>query len=250
MEAALSNGKHWVLLPRVMGRGGKFAVLLLITVLTSCAPATFQIAHNFQQPSAAVRVLLMQPDVQLAELTAGGLEEPRADWTAAAMQNVTKALTDFLKEREDTLILYRQPEGDQKTLYLHDQLIKLHETVGETILLHKYIPYYELPTKSKTFDWNLGKGGNSLREQYGADYALFVYLRDSYVSPGRAVAMAAAAILGVSIRGGLQIGFASLVDLRNGQLVWFNKLFRPTGDLRTPEPAREAVQQLLIKIPL
>ena len=249
MEALYSTSKVYVLVRYTIGRGARLAALLLIAVLTGCVP-TFQIADNFSQPPPSVRILLMEPDIQLSELTAGGLHKPKADWTAAGKKNVTQALTELLKEKEDTLILYKEPDNDHANLYLHDQLIKLHEAVGETILLHKYNSMYELPTKSKRFDWSLGKGANPLRERYDADYALFIYLRDSYTSAGRAMVMVAAAVLGVGIQGGVQVGFASLVDLRTGQVVWFNKLLRGTGDLRTSEPAREAVQQLLKNIPI
>ena len=90
----------------------------------------------------------------------------------------------------------------------------------------------------------------SLKEDTGADYALFVYLRDSYTSPGRAALIVAAAILGVGLQGGVQLGFASLVDLQTGQIVWFNRLMSGVGDLRTPEAAEKAIQELLANNPL
>jgi hypothetical protein len=90
----------------------------------------------------------------------------------------------------------------------------------------------------------------SLKVDTGADYALFVYLRDSYTSPGRAALMVAAALFGVGLQGGVQLGFASLVDLQTGQIVWFNRLVSPVGDLRTPEAAEKAVQELLVNNPL
>jgi hypothetical protein len=42
-----------------------------------------------------------------------------------------------------------------------------------------------------------------------------------------------------------QQGFASLVDLETGDVVWFNHLFSTVGDLREPEPARDAIDTLL-----
>jgi hypothetical protein len=192
----------------------------------------------------------MEPDIQLTELTAGGLHEPRADWTEDARKNFSQELTNVFKEREDTIVFYREPEGDPTTLQLHNQLIKLHEVVGKTILIHKYLTAYALPTKSDKFDWSLGENVKTLREQSNADYALVVFIRDSYASAGRVALIIAGAILGVGISGGVQSGFASLVDLRTGQIVWFNKLLRETGDLRTLESAREAVEQLLANIPL
>lgn len=59
----------------------------------------------------------------------------------------------------------------------------------------------------------------------------------------------AAAFLGVGIPGGQQVGFASLVDLRSGDVTWFHLHARGTGDLRTVEPARETTTSLLEQFP-
>jgi hypothetical protein len=112
------------------------------------------------------------------------------------------------------------------------------------------VPVLALPTKGDRFDWTLGAGVKPLQARTGADYALFVLLRDSYASAGRVALMVGAAVLGVGVPGGRQIGFASLVDLRSGDILWFNRLFNPAGDLRTPEPAAKAVQSLLTQMPL
>jgi hypothetical protein len=62
--------------------------------------------------------------------------------------------------------------------------------------------------------------------------------------------MVAAAILGIGLQGGMQLGFASLVDLQTGQIVWFNRLMSEVGDLRTPEAAQNAIEELLANLPL
>ncbi len=56
--------------------------------------------------------------------------------------------------------------------------------------------------------------------------------------------------MGVGLQGGMQVGFASLVDLQTGDVVWFNRLVNQAGDLRTVEPARKAVDELLTDFPL
>jgi hypothetical protein len=75
-------------------------------------------------------------------------------------------------------------------------------------------------------------------------------VRDSYTSAGRAVLMVGAALFGVGMQGGQQIGFASLVDLRTGNIVWFNRLENGSGDLRTAEPAQNTVNDLLKELPI
>ena len=223
----------------------------LCAALAACAPSA--LLHSDWQPDAdehTATILLIKPDVELSELTAGGLQEPEAEWTVAGLANVEQALADFMGEKEVVLIPYRSP-SDLSERRSQDQLLKLHRAVGSSILEHKYDTALSLPTKKNTFDWSLGEATQQLSHAYGADYALFVFIRDSYTSPGRMVLMLAIALLyGAPISGGNQAGFASLVDLESGDIVWFNFLLRSSGDLREPAPARETIDQLLTDFPL
>jgi len=229
-------------------------VLLLVSALLiacgGCATTSSQRGDRCATPPASTNVLLIEPDIILFELTAGGLEEPRADWTEAAKVNVGKKLDAILQKTGDKPIPHQPPVKAPDRMHTQEQILKLHEVVGQTVLIHKYIPIYNLPTKEGCFDWGLGECVKSLKEDTGADYALFVYLRDSYTSPGRAALIVAAALFGVGLQGGVQLGFASLVDLQTGQIVWFNRLMSGVGDLRTPEAAEKAIQELLANIPL
>ena len=229
----------------------------LILAVTGCAQTTvFTRGEGPLSSKSGDRVLLMPADIELYEMTAGGLLEPKADWTAAAFANVTESIKQELQAKNDILVVYKPPTDDLGKTQDHQQIIKLHEAVGGIISTNQMNALLQLPTKQDKFDWTLGQGVNILREEYDADYALFVFLRDSYASEGRIafiiVAVPASAVTGVNFvpSGGSQVGFASLVDLRSGDIVWFNRLFSEAGDLRTPEPAREAIQNLLDKIPL
>lgn len=226
-------------------------LLLLIGLLGGCAQSTALLRDkSWQRTAGTVRVVVMPPDVQLSELTAGGLLEPKADWTEQGRQNVSAALERYLQAKGATVVPYQQPASNGETETVDGQLVKLHDAVGGAILVHKYVPVLALPTKGERFDWTLGASVKELQARTGADYALFVFFRDSYASAGRVALIVGAAILGVGVPGGQQVGFASLVDLRTGDVLWFNRLFNPAGDLRTPEPATNAVQNLLVQLPL
>ena len=71
-----------------------------------------------------------------------------------------------------------------------------------------------------------------------------------FESSGRVAVIFIGALLGVGIPGGQQVGFASLVDLQSGDVVWFNRLLKGTGDLRKADLARSASEDLLSKLPL
>ena len=207
-------------------------------------------AKTAASPRGPVRVVLMPTDIELYELTAGGLLDPKADWSMAANRNVARALEAALRERNATLVDYVEPPAGTDEQRLHVQLIKLHGAVGNTIILHGFTRQVALPTKKDLFDWTLGEDARILREDSGADYALFVYIRDSYTSPGRTAVIVAAALFGVGVSSGIQVGFASLIDLETGDVEWFNALRSETGDLRTAKPASATVDNLLTDIPL
>ncbi len=194
------------------------------------------------------RVLVMPIDIEISELGLG-VKEPRADWTRSAEVHISSALQDQLINRNIELI-----ETDE-SISLEDrdnqvvQLIKLHEAVASSIVVSTRLPDL-LPNKRNSFDWTLGQSATALREDYDAQYALFTFVRDAHSSAERVVAGIVTGLLfGVTPQGGQQIGYASLVDLESGQIVWFNSLVRGTGDLREAQPANEAVQLLLTDFP-
>lgn len=220
---------------------------LAVTMLLGCQATTVRksTTASFDWSSTNKKVVMVEPDVQLGSLQAGGGFEPRADWTSTALGLISKHVADRLSGKGVELV-----RADDLTDAREIQLAKLHGAVGQTIQLHLYNPALKLPTKGEALDWTIGPGANAFRTHYGADYALFVYVRDSYTSAGRAIMMIGAAILGVGVQGGQQVGFASLVDLRTGNIVWFNRIANGSGDLRTDAPAKKTVEDLLRDLPI
>ena len=230
-------------LPRATGRW--LAVAVIGLALSACAQTrSFVQEDPSRQPAPGARVLIMPPDVEVSELTAAGLLEPNAAWTAAAEANIDSALESVLGEFGAKAVRFN-PNGNLIRKPEVSQLIKLHGAVGGSILLHQYINGLQLPNKNGRFDWTLGKDAAIVGKAYKARYALFVFFRDSFSSGAR---MALNVIAGTS--GGQQVGFASLVDLTDGDIVWFNVLHSTTGDLREAEAAREASRTLLSELPL
>lgn len=225
------------------------SVFFVAFVLFGCAPTQVRQKAGHHEPEQSVSVLLMPIDIELSALTAGGVNEVRADWTETAKGLVSDALRRQLATHNDKLLEYVEPKNLEEAQE-HTQIIKLHGVVGETIMLYSVLPAAVPPTKKNGFDWSLGEEVAGIRETSGADYGLFLYLRDSYATAGRKALMVTSALLGVSVTGGTQVGFATLVDLRDGSVVWFNRTVSQTGDLRTEGPAYSAVQELIEDIPL
>lgn len=234
-------------------RASKTVCMLLVFMMIGCAPTSRKVRPDLSLRSGTRKILLMPMDIELSTLTAGGLLKPHAEWTALAQKFVRKSLEDRFMDYHINLL--RNAEAlhartDDTLTTLNTQLIKLHEVVGISILRHSYIKYLNLPSKQNKFDWSLGPRARVLKERFGTDYALFVYLRDSYASAGRVAFIAVAAVLGVGVSGGVQSGFASLVDLNDGRIVWFNRLVKNSGDLRTRAAAENSVIDLLSGFPL
>lgn len=222
------------------------AVLLLCLGGCVTAPPTTQSSADFKRPEAGYKLVVMKPDIAVSVLTAGGLNEPREDWTTTARENVLMSLRAQQARRGGNATI-TMTSGDDPALL---ELNRLHEVVGQSILLHKYTPYGALPTKADSFDWTLGKSARDFGASADYDYALFLYARDSFSSGGRQALQALGAlgcIVGVCVlpQGGVQQAFASLVDLKSGNVVWFNHLVSMTGDIREKAGADDLVNRLL-----
>jgi hypothetical protein len=201
----------------------------------------------------------MRPDVSVGSVTTGGLVEQRADWTESARTKLLAAIRAQQAGRGGNLkILERRdslPGVDAESIA---ELERLHYAVGSSIALHKYSGAY-LPTKrGKGLDYTLGEDAVTLGRRTGFDYALFLHAEDSFASTGR-VALQVLGVAGClvgfcapNIGGAGQFAYASLVDLRTGEVVWFNVLQAGSqiagikmGDIRTDEGAAQMVERLL-----
>lgn len=225
-----------------------------IASLAACATSKQQINTGFKGQESNFKVLLMKPDIEVGTLTAGGLVEPNQDWTEKARTGVLNALASNNGKRGGQMLKFTELSATPDQERLNTDLENLHRAVATSIARHKY-GAETLPTKKDKFDWTLGADAKALGTQSAADYALFVYGRDSFASGGR-VALQAVGMLGcvvgvcVAVSGGQQFGYASLVDLKTGDVVWFNMLDKSSGDLRTPEGSQAMVDLLLKPMPL
>ncbi|MGI8931396.1 MAG: hypothetical protein ACR2FK_03310 [Sphingomicrobium sp.] len=233
--------------------------LLVTAALSGCVQTRQYADVEFAPPQGDYKLLVMRPDVTVGSVTTGGLVEPRADWTETARAKVLAALRAQQGMRGgNVLILDRRdslPGVDPDTIA---ELERLHSAVGSSIALHKYSGAY-LPTKrGKGLDYTLGEDAVALGRRTGYDYALFLHAEDSFASTGR-VALQVLGIAGClvgfcapNIGGAGQFAYASLVDLRTGEVVWFNVLKAGSqiagikmGDIRTDAGAAQMVDRLL-----
>ena len=222
-------------------------IFVFLVVFAGCATTqNVQQIDRLESVRENPRVILMPPDIRYYLLTAGGVSEPHAEWTEAAQANFTVAIEDFAESiGTDLTIVDRDNLGAT-----HIEYEKLHSAVGLTILQHQF-GVFKLPSKGngEVFDWSLGPDVSALADEHDADYGLFVYYRDYQASGGRIAFAILAAAAGVGVATGTEHGFASLVDLRTGDIVWFNVVNVGTGELRNEASAAETVNNLFSNIP-
>lgn len=224
------------------------ALLMACALCLASVPVAAQsraLAPGFEALPAGAKAVLMPVDVELFSLSAGGVAEPRADWTASAQAHMNQALKRRLSELRLDLTAIDEKAADEFA-----EQVGLHAAVARSINLHHGVAgMWALPSKQGRLAWSFDGAMRPLQEKLGARYGLFIWVRDSYASAERKVAMVALALLGVGLGGGAQVGYATLVDLQTGQVLWFNRLARTSGDLREEKSAVESIQALMAGFP-
>ena len=241
-----------------MGKYGLAIALAASVALSGCVQSRQYADVQFTPPQGDYRLLVMRPDVTVNSLTTGGMSEPRADWTEQARGNIVNALRTEQGDRGGrALVMARRNELPNISAEEIADLERLHFAVGNSIALHKYSGA-ALPTKrGKGLEYTLGGDAVALGRKSGYDYALFLYAQDNIASTGR-VALQVLGVAGCFIGfcapsgGSNQFAYASLVDLRTGEVVWFNVLSTGSqlpgvkfGDIRTQEGASQMVERLI-----
>ncbi|MBK6729349.1 MAG: hypothetical protein IPG63_19530 [Xanthomonadales bacterium] len=230
--------------------------IALILLLGACRSSHVRTTPDFAQNVAlsGKTIVMAEPSIQLYEMQASGMLEPRADWTRAARGHFMAAVEGFLQRRNARLAPTFQPGADLPAEHRVRQLLALNWVVMGTIYTHSYL-HVPLPTRGtarrKPLSWTLGPGVREIASRTGADYMLTLQINDSYSSKGRVAMMLLGVALQVALlQGGQQGGIATLVDLKTGDVVWFNVMTDQMGDMRDAEGAAATAGRLLKGLPL
>jgi hypothetical protein len=242
-----------------MLKRGLAAALAASVALSGCVQTRQFADVQFTPPAGVYKLLVLRPDVTVGSITTGGMVEPRADWTEQARRSIIEALKAQQAGRGGKLtIVEHRNEVPGVTAQELADMERLNFVVDQSIVLHKYLGEY-LPTKrGKGLDWTLGQDAVKLGQKSGYDYALFLHAEDQVASGGR-IALGILGLAGCfigfcapNVGGQQQLDYASLVDLKTGEVVWFNVVQAGSqipgikfGDLRTPQGAAQMVDRLL-----
>lgn len=198
------------------------------------------------------KILLFRPVVRVGAQSTGGMFEPNADWTEKAKANIEATLIRYQSKLGNEVVSAPEAYGeDAENLQEH---MSLFAAISQAVIEYQFFVGNRLPTKKRdnkaeVFDWSLGEGVANLPGAQDADYGLFIYNRDAYGSTGRKVLQVMAMLGGVGVTSGEHMGFAGLVDLKTGDLLWLNADAQMGGDVRDPEGSEKRVAQLLEDFP-
>lgn len=212
------------------------------------------IKHGFELgPNSNKKILVFRPSVRVGAQSTGGLFEPNAEWTEEAKKNIRQALAEKQNALGNQIIEAPEAYGaDAQNMQEH---MKLFAVVSQSVIDYQFFVGNRLPTKERdnragVFEWSLGAGVANLPRASEADYGLFIYNEDAYGSTGRKLLQIAALFApGIGVQSGYHRGYAGLIDLKTGDLLWLNADSAMGGDVRTADGAQKRVSQLLEGFP-
>lgn len=199
------------------------------------------------------RILVFRPSVQVGSQSAGGTVTPNGDWTAQARNNLNTALNARLGGLGNSVI--QAPElygGDAAKVQEYHALFA---AIADSVIEYQFEKGNRLPTKKRDskegiFDWSLGGGVAQLPGAQDADYALFIFDSDAYGTTGRKLLQIVAILgAGVYVSSGDHRGYAGLIDLRTGNVLWMNADGSMGGDVRNPEGGEKRIREMLSGFP-
>ena len=167
----IRSGVSWAVPVRVLiGAFLVIACLCMAGAAEAQAVASKNLAPGFTRLPKGAKVVVMPVDVELFSLSAGGVAEPKADWTASALGYMKDAMAAKTASIGLDTTLMDEQDADEFA-----EQIGLHAAVARSIALHHSIGgVWALPTKQGRLDWSFGDSMKPLQAKTGAGYALFV----------------------------------------------------------------------------
>lgn len=247
-------GTGWVNRGSIMIRIVLVAWAAAMAVVPAAAQERTATRADFALPAHAGKtILVFRPTVSVGAQSTGGSFEPNGDWTAKARTHLEAALAARQQALGNRIVM--APESYGADAQRVAEYANLFAAVSRAVIEYQFFVGNRLPTKKRdnkagVFDWSLGEGVRDLPGAKDADYALFLYSKDAYGSTGRKLLQVVALLgPGVAVKSGEHAGYAGLVDLKTGDLVWLNADAAMGGDVRDPDGAQKRVGQLLEAFP-
>jgi hypothetical protein len=210
---------------------------LTVFFVSGCvtAPPTYKTTADARARVAAARkIAIIRPDVEMREVSAGGVAEKRDEWSNDAAANLVQRLV------HDTGYVAANPVSAD----LQPELAEVR-TLIRTIVENHFVFLMapdSLSSTNRPLSYHLGSL-DRLADSCGADALLFVFAQNTQPTGGRK----ALEILGFALPTGA-IASAMLVE-RDGTVVWFNYYFAQRINLRDAGDVEKTSRALLNGLP-
>jgi hypothetical protein len=223
--------------------------VLLAAHSSAAAQEKTGVRDGFELQPGTAKILLLEPSVRVGSQSTGGMFEPNADWTKQARENIEREIARIQGSlgNEVTRLEF---DGSPVTAPLQ-RYHALFGAVAGSVIEYQFFAGNRLPSKKreKSFNWTMGSEIKNLAALKSFDYILLIRTKDAYGSTGRKLLQFAAALGGIGVTSGEHVGYAGLVDVKTGDLVWLNADVQMGGDVRDPAGAAKRVKQLLEGFP-
>ena len=203
--------------------GFSVSVFCLFAVM-GCALTAHRTHPQFESRIRGIKdPVLIPPDLNMCELSPGGMAILRSDWSAIGRDNLQKAILESFKNKQCHVASL------QKDAAIADEMTDvqaLYRLVNRTMQRHTFGPR-QSTDKNRGFEYSLGTL-NAILQKLGADSVIFVSGYDQ-VSKGSRKALIDLAIADAS-----------------GTILYYSvKGTKEGNDLRDPESAAVVAQALL-----
>ena len=234
---------------------GFVGLLLVLLLLSACATPSARVHYTLRDNphSRPLRqVVLLPVDVDVKEMSAGGVREEVPEWSRKAEENIRSALL-VSKDAQGGCCVTRVVDSaalepaERESLEEH---LALFNTVAANAM------WVDLPGnsawsfKSEHFDYSLGSGLSFLKTRYGMDAGLIILGEDVVTTGGRKAMAIIGAMGGIGVPMGHSILVGGLVDFETGDLLWLNHTTSyAASDLRDPASCLELARKLMENYP-
>ena len=213
------------------------AALLLLNACATDTAAVHKSVAAAPQKALPRKVLLLPVDIDVHEISVGGVVEKVDAWSATASGHATAYLHE-LARGAGGFELIESPALDASQKAGLDQHVALYELVAGSAFAAQRSQYEAWRQRARDFDYTLGPGLAPLASSTGADAAMIVIGTDHISSSGRRAAMLMGMVLGtlagavVVPQGGTSFISVGVVDMRTGDLLWLDTEQGQVTDLR------------------
>lgn len=174
-------------------------------------------------------IAVISIDVEITQIKSNKSKDANVTWSASARENIIDSLNRLIINSAVTVPLLNKIAAENAEKI--EQSIALQSIINLSILGHIQSP---LPSK-QTFDWSAGDGLRVLKKYGNADYGLFLFVRAGFKTDKSIPEY--------------QAGFISLVNLGNGNTVWFNHHMTISGSFHESGKVDVAMRDLIKGFP-